>query len=263
MKQQPIGVFDSGLGGLSIANAIHAKLSNEDLIYIADSQFAPYGDKDLEFISSRAEVIVNKLIELKVKAIVVACNTATVNIISRLRARFSLPIIGIEPGVKPAVEATSSGHIGVLATQNTIQSESFKKLVSRFSSQTNVISQACPEFVHIVEHNLIGTGLALQTAKQYVEPLIEQGCDQIVLGCTHFPFLTNEIKKVCQDKANIIDTSDAVAKQLNRVLLEQDLLSDNKNTGTIDFYSTKQEVHAAPLLELLWPTHIKSKFVTL
>lgn len=257
MKQQPIGVFDSGLGGLSIANAIHAELPNEDLIYIADSQFAPYGDKDLSLISARAETIVNQLIELQVKAIVVACNTATVNIISRLRERFSIPIVGIEPGVKPAVQASQSGNIGVLATQNTIQSDSFKTLVQRFSTNTNVISQACPEFVHIVERNQIGSELAFQMAEKYVRPLIDQDCDQIVLGCTHFSFLTKEIESVCHQRAIIVDTSEAVAKQLKRVLVENAHLSDIAADGTLRFYSTKQTLTRVPLLQSLWPAETK------
>lgn len=263
MKQQPIGVFDSGLGGLSIANAIHTELPNEDLIYIADSQFAPYGDKDLAFISARAEIIVNQLIEHQVKAIVVACNTATVNIINRLRERFTVPIVGIEPGVKPAVQATQSGKVGVLATQNTIRSDSFKQLVKRFSTDVSVICQACPEFVHIVERNQIGSELAFQVAEQYVRPLIAQGCDQVVLGCTHFSFLTKEIELVCQQQATIVDTSEAVAKQLKRVLDEGKLLSDNSTSGRLSFYSTKQELTSVPLLESLWSTKTKSNYLSL
>lgn len=252
MKPQAIGVFDSGLGGLSIANAIHTELPSENLIYIADSRFAPYGEKSLEVITQRARSIVQYLLEQNVKAIVVACNTATVNIISALRQEFSIPIVGIEPGVKPATEQSRSKNIGVLATSSTLASQSFQALAERFSNEYNIVGQACPEFVHLVETNLMGTELAFETAKKYIEPLLQKQCDQIVLGCTHFAFLLPEIKAVCQQQANIIDTSGAVAKQLRRVLSEHQLLSTSDSFAHIQFYSTKQLHHITPLLEQNW-----------
>ena len=192
----PIGVFDSGVGGLSLLQCIREELPCEDIIYIADSGYAPYGDKSSEYIEKRSLAIVEFLVEQKAKAIVVACNTATAAAINKMRSIYSLPIIGMEPGVKPAISVTKSGTIGILATTETINSEKFRVLTERFCNNCEIITQACPGLVEKVEQISITDNETHKMVEKYVDALISKGADTIVLGCTHYLFLTNIIRKI-------------------------------------------------------------------
>ncbi len=237
---QPIGIFDSGIGGLSIAQCIQDFLPYENLIYVADSHYAPYGEKPSDFIEDRAFTLANFLLKKKSKALVVACNTATVSTIKKLRSKFSIPIIGVEPGVKPATQVTKSGVIGVLATRQTILSPSFHELVSRFSNGIQVEIQPCPGFVEQVEKIDLTGAFTIKLAEQYVLPLIAKGVDTIVLGCTHYSFLEPVIRKVAGEDMTIINTSTAVAKQTVRRLTEEDLLSPDNTPGKALFFTTSR-----------------------
>ena len=238
MQQQAIGIIDSGVGGLSIFKAIQQALPAEHLTYIADSKYAPYGDKSRTEIGQRVSSLVNVLKQQNIKALVIACNTATVNLIQQLRQEYQLPIIGVEPGIKPAVAKTKNNKVGVLATAATIQSPAFVKFVAQFSQQSKVVLTPCPKFVPLIEQQQLGSPTAISAVKEYVLPLIEQGCDQIVLGCTHYPFLKPDIEQVIAGQAELIDTSEAVAQQVKNIQTINNLLNKSPLQGKSTYLTT-------------------------
>ncbi|MBV1882053.1 MAG: glutamate racemase [Pseudomonadales bacterium] len=237
-ETSPIGVFDSGVGGLSVLHWIRTLLPNEDLIYVADSLYVPYGEKTKNRIQERALTITEFLVNEGAKAVVVACNTATVAAIPLLRAQFSLPIIGIEPGVKPALSQSKSGIVGVLATTNTINSESFQKLVSRYAAGRQVEIQACPGLVECVEEAALASRSTRELVQTYVMAVLEKGADTIVLGCTHYPFLLPMIKSLVGTDIEVIDTGEAVAREVKRRLDEVDLLNTKHRGGEEVFWAS-------------------------
>lgn len=252
MNNNPIGIFDSGVGGLSIASSIRDKLPNENIVYIADSLHAPYGSKSKDFIIDRSSLIVNSLLTLKAKAIVVACNTATVSAIQKLRNDFPVPFIGVEPGVKPAVSLSRTGVVGVLATEQTIASESFNNLVKRFSNRAQIEVKACPGFVDLVETINFDENDAEVMIKQYVFPLLDKGVDTIVMGCTHFAFLTSFMEKILGSDVRIINTYQAVSKEVVRKLTVENLLALEGNKGSELFFSSRVDRRTDPLFSKLW-----------
>lgn len=256
-NSRPIGIFDSGIGGLSVANRIREILPNEHLLYIADSAHAPYGEKTEAQIIQRATSIVDFLLEKQAKAIVVACNTATAAAIKSLRAKYNVPIIGVEPGVKPAVFNTSSGVIGVLATTHTLQSTAFNDLTKIFSTHVNIMVQPCPGLMEQVEA-LCFTGESTQTLiKQYLQPLLDKQADNIVLGCTHYAFLTPMIKKIAGTEVNIINTDSAIAREIARRLQVEGLLSSNTEPAESIFWTSGNRNMATRQLSLLWGETVK------
>ena len=261
-QTKPIGVFDSGIGGLSIAHAIKCEMPFENLIYYADLAYSPYGNKSQHIIKERSEYIVNFLVAQGCKAIVVACNTATVNTISYLREKFSIPIIGVEPGIKPAALLSKTGVIGVLATQRTISSESFQILKAKYANTVSIESIACPEFVSLVERCEHESEAALSAAEQYIRPLLSKKCDHIILGCTHFSFLKSTISKVIITEANIIDTALPVATEVKRRLQSLNLLNKRNILGKTQFYSNNNYTYLTTTLRHLWKHDVEiSKFI--
>lgn len=261
-KQKSIGIFDSGVGGLSIGRAIKNLLPEEDIVYFADIEFSPYGNKPQNIINQRSEDIVNFLIKQNCKIVVVACNTATVNSISNLREQVSIPLVGVEPAIKPAALSSKSGVIGVLATEQTIESDSFKLLESKYAHHVEIKTKACPKFVSLVENLNHNSQEAAEAAEQYIRPLLQQGSDQIVLGCTHFSFLTPAIKEVVGEGVNIIDTAIPVAMQVKRVLeklnLEKEpaLLAGKDSNPIIEFWTSGNADQVAKSLSKLWEQSI-------
>jgi glutamate racemase len=251
LVRRPIGVFDSGVGGLSVLRHIRSILPGEDLVYVADSAHAPYGMKSAEFIESRALAIAEFLVARDVKALVVACNTATAAAIHSRRARYDLPIVGMEPAVKPAVEATRAGVIGVLATSGTLESGKFAELVQRFGSQARVIVQPCPGLVEQVEQGDLAGPLTRRLLEGFVAPLLAAGADTLVLGCTHYPFLEPLLRELAGEQVAIIESGAAVARQLVRRIGETDFLSEEV-AGTVLFYSSGEPGQLAALLPRLW-----------
>lgn len=251
-NKNPIGIFDSGIGGLSIARRIRALLPYENILYIADSLHAPYGDKGESFINQRSSLITKFLLERNAKAVVVACNTATVSSIQKLRANFSIPIIGVEPGVKPAVFKTVTGIIGVLATTQTLKSDSFNNLTSSFSSDVKIEVQPCPGLVEQVESLSLESEKTETLIKKYVEPLLEKGVDNIVLGCTHYAFLEPLIRKAAGPDVCIINTELAVAKETVRRLEVADLLTTSTSPGSDEFWSSGDKKVADGQFSFLW-----------
>ncbi|MEH6565610.1 MAG: glutamate racemase [Halopseudomonas sp.] len=210
----PIGVFDSGVGGLSVLREIQQLLPAESLLYVADSGHVPYGEKPPEFIRERSRRIAAFLVEQGAKALVVACNTATAAAINDLRAEFNLPIIGMEPAVKPAALATRNGVVGVLATTGTLQSAKFAALLDRFARSVEVITQPCPGLVECVEHGELCGPAVEALLKRYTAPLVAAGCDTLILGCTHYPFLRPALVPLLPTQVQLVDTGAAVARQL-------------------------------------------------
>lgn len=227
----PVGIFDSGLGGLSVLRHIRAQLPLENLAYFADSAFAPYGGKPEAIVLERALSIAGFLAAQQCKALVVACNTATAAAVTALRERYPLlPVVGVEPGLKPATLCTASRVVGVLATERTLASARFQALEARLSVDTGVrfVAQACSGLAEQVEKGELRSPATAALVRRYVEPLIRQGADALVLGCTHYPFLLPLIEQAARQAggldANVIDTGDAVARQLQRVLNDRGLL---------------------------------------
>lgn len=234
----PIGIFDSGVGGLSVLRHIRTQLPTERLIYFADSGYAPYGDKPEEFVVERSFRITGFLRERNVKALVVACNTATAAAIHLLRDKYpDLPIVGVEPGLKPASAKTATGIIGVMATERTLASNKFHTLHQRLSDRTGVhfIMQPCPGMADLIEHAELDSEAIFSLVRRYLVPLIEQNADTIVLGCTHYPFIRHVIEKIAAEYGyplNIIDTGYAVARQLKHLLDIHHLNGEKEKTET-------------------------------
>lgn len=237
-RDQPVGIFDSGVGGLSVLRQIRADMPHENLLYVADSGYVPYGNKPTAFIIERALTISEFLLAEGAKAIVAACNTATAAAIHALRLRFQLPIIGIEPAVKPAVAMTRTGVVGVLATDNTIQSKKFTHLISRHEQQARFLVQPCPGLADCVEQgDLFGKEPRI-LLERYLAPLISAGIDTLVLGCTHYPFLSALIQEIAGANITIIDPSPAVSRQLRQRLISLDLISERLGVGNERYFTS-------------------------
>ena len=259
ISQQAIGVMDSGVGGISVLKHIHALLPFENLFYVADSLYAPYGNKTAEEITARCMILADFLIAQNVKALVVACNTATAAAIDELRETFDIPIIGMEPAVKPAAEASKNGVIGVLATAGTLKSAQFAALLESYGRNVKVVTQACVGLVECIERGELDTPETKALIRLYATPLLAEGADTIVLGCTHYPFVKHVIQEIVGDKITLIDTGAAVAKQLKRQLEEKDLLSASKQKAEIHFWTNSEAENASQVTEKLWGNHVDQR----
>lgn len=248
----PIGVFDSGVGGISVLQHIHALLPHEQLLYVADSRYAPYGNKTPQEIQSRCFEIADFLIAKGVKAIVVACNTATAAAIDMMREKYSLPIIGMEPAVKPAAEASKNGVIGVLATVGTLKSAQFAGLLESYGRNVKVVTQGCIGLVECIERGELRSDNTLNLLEQYCQPLLDEGADTIVLGCTHYPFVKPLIQQIVGKNVTLIDTGAAVAKHLQKRLAALDLLAQQHPAGSVRFWTNSQAADARLVIEALW-----------
>ena len=218
-KGGAVGFFDSGLGGLCILAAFKTLCPHESTIYIADSKNCPYGNKPAAEIVKLAESNTRRLLRRGCKMVVVACNTATAAAIDFLRERHpEVPFIGIEPAVKPAALRSKTGVVGVLATAGTFGGRLYNETKAKFAKDVTVIATVADEFVELVERKEISGVAAERVVRARIEPLLKAGCDKIVLGCTHFPHLKPLIEKICDGRAEVIDPSDAVARQARRVL---------------------------------------------
>ena len=260
----PIGGFDSGVGGLSVALIIRELLPHEDILYVADSHYVPYGQKSQAFLIERAHSITEHLISQGAKAIVIACNTATAAAAKSLRATYAVPIIGMEPAVKPAVLATKNGVVGVLATSGTLDSSEFAGLLERFTNpstdsstnsdtdKTKVITQPCPQLPEQVDAGEVNTEKTYALLKKYCAPLIAAKADVIVLGCTHYPFLKDQIQDIVGKDIILIDTGLGVARRLKAVLKEQNLLSSSKTKGSEFFWTSGECELVKSVIEKLW-----------
>ncbi len=257
VEERAIGVFDSGVGGLSVLAHIHALLPDERLIYVADSAFMPYGCKSDELVEERCMSIAAFFVEQSCKAIVVACNTATAVAVDRIRQKYDVPVIGMEPAVKPAVSHSLAGVVGVLATSATVASDKFKQLGLRHGADARLIVQACPGLVEQIEQGDLDGDQTRMLLHSYLDPLIEKGVDTLVLGCTHYPFVSHMIREIVGEDITVIDTGDAIARELRRQLLMSELLllaNDEKQDkpASIVFWSSGDVDKAEPLMSRLW-----------
>ncbi|MFZ1570306.1 MAG: glutamate racemase [Thiolinea sp.] len=257
-QSAPIGVFDSGLGGISVLREIHRLLPAEQLIYIADSGHAPYGSKSTEYISQRCLQLSEFLLEQGAKMLVVACNTATAHAIDTMREQLSVPVIGMEPAVKPAARLTKSGVIGVLATQQTVKSQRLQRLIHDYAHGVKVVAQACPGLVEHVEKGDFASLELRALLTDYTTPLLKQGADVLVLGCTHYPFLAATLHEIVGPTITILETSNAVAQHVNRVLAKHELQNSSEQQGLVSFYSSKVDAVHWQSMQLLWQQRLES-----
>ena len=237
MSYKPIGIFDSGIGGTSIFKEVHALLPNENCIYLADSKNAPYGNKHkteiLQFSIKNTELLINK----GCKLIIVACNTATTNAISYLRTNYDIPFIGIEPAIKPAALNTQTRAVGILATKGTLSSQLFHKTTDLYANDITVIEQIGEGIVPLIENGKLESIEMESLLGTYLEPMLDQNIDFLVLGCTHYPYLIPMLSKLLPKHVKIIDSGLAVAKQTQAILKAHNLLNNSSSKPTIDLFS--------------------------
>jgi glutamate racemase len=247
INNQPIGLFDSGIGGTSIWKAIHQLMPNEQTIYLADSKNAPYGKKSKDEIIALSCKNTEFLLEQNAKIIVVACNTATTNAIKELRAKYDVPFIGIEPAIKPAAIQSKTQTIGILATKGTLSSELFNKAVEIYQD-TKIIEQVGHGLVELIESGALHSKEMTQLLHTYLEPMIKENIDYLVLGCSHYPYLIPQLKKILPENIKIIDSGEAVARQTQKVLEDKvGLHTDGKNEAV--FYTNSEPTVLKEILD--------------
>jgi len=240
MKENPIGIFDSGIGGITIYKEIHKLLPNENIIYLADSKNAPYGEKSkdeiIEFSIKNTEFLLKK----GCKLIVVACNTASTNAVKYLRENYSVPIIRVQPAIKPAAFNSKTKIVGILATKGTLKSDLLYETSQKFAQGVNVIEKVGEGLVSLIESDKIHSLEMTKLLNKYLQPMIKKNIDFLVLGCTHYPFLIPQLKKIVGEKITILDSGEAIARQTKVILEQENLLNNSTVKKTQSFYVNKQ-----------------------
>ena len=252
-KSAPIGVFDSGVGGLSVLTEIVSLLPNESIVYFADSAHTPYGLHQASEIIDYSEAIVNFLLSKNVKLIVVACNTATGVAIRHLRDIFDLPFVGMEPAIKPAVQLTKTGIIGVLATAPTFEAEHFRRTKNQFAEDLKVKVAVGRGLVELVEQGKAVSGESKTLLERYLRPMIEDGIDQLVLGCTHYPFLIKVMREILPPEIIIHNPAPSVARQVQRVLAMHNGLNSEKGNSVYSFFSSGDREELDKMIKEILP----------
>lgn len=233
-----IGIMDSGVGGLSVLREMLRRLPGEDYIYYADNAWCPYGDKSPEFIIGRCRSITELMLSRGADAMVLACNTATAAAIASLRAEYDIPFVGMEPAIKPAVQSTGSGVVGVLATAGTLKGSKYLGTRDRYSGNVKVVEHVGRGFVELVESGTLSGERAEEVVRASLQPLLDQGADIIVLGCTHYPFLLDTLRSIAGPGVEFIDPAPAVARHLEEVLDKNGKRSDGTVPGTVELLSS-------------------------
>ena len=247
----PIGIFDSGVGGLTVFRAIERRLPNESLIYLGDTARIPYGTRSLETVRRYAMEDAAFILSQHVKALVIACNTASASAANLLREKFALPILGvIGPGARRAVAATRNGHIGVIATEGTVASGAYERAMLALRTGLEIISRPCPLFVPLTEEGWVDHPVTRAVAEEYLADLRATSVDTLVLGCTHYPILRPVIEAVLGDRLNFIDSGEAVADELAVLLEAEGLLCDSRAPRTEAFYVTDAATRFRRVAEL-------------
>lgn len=255
----PIGVFDSGIGGVSILAEIRQLLPHENIIYLADSAYCPYGTKSVELIRERTLKVTGFLTANGAKAVVVACNTACSAGLDQVRiSNPHIPIVGVEPAVKPAHNITRNGKIGVLSTNLTLQGQKFSILAEQFGNGVEILTQSAPGLADLVDSGKKDDPETIDLLNRYLEPLLEHEIDTLVLGCTHYPFLKKTIAKICGPDVIILDTGLAVARQTERVLRYKGILNTDDTAGKINFHTTGDAISVKKVLESVWNEKVES-----
>ncbi|HEX9012724.1 MAG TPA: glutamate racemase [Anaerolineaceae bacterium] len=248
----PLGIFDSGVGGLSVLRAVRARLPGESAHYFADQGHVPYGQRSLAEVRAFSEGAARFLLGRGVKLIVVACNTASAAALHFLRERFpETPFVGMEPAVKPAAETTHSGVVGVLATPATFQGELYASVLERFAQGVTVLQETCPGLVAQIESGALDAAETRQILERALQPMLARGADTLVMGCTHFPFVIPLIQQIAGPGVRVIDPAPAVARQVERVLASRSLLNPAKTPGRLNFYTSGDQNGLRALLPRL------------
>lgn len=251
---QAVAVFDSGLGGLTVLRALRERLPQEDFFYFADTRFLPYGDRPETFLKERGVLIAEGLARRGAKALVIACNTATAAAAEAIRAASSLPVVALEPGVKPAAALTKSGAIGVLATTRTLASDRFQRLVGNHANHVRVVAQACPGLAEAIETEGPESARVAALLDEFVAPLAAAETDVVVLGCTHYPWVAAGIAARLPSPAKLLDTGEPVARQLERLLLAGGLLGGGH--GRLNVATSGAPTAVSATIDRLWGTHL-------
>ncbi|HXF84657.1 MAG TPA: glutamate racemase [Anaerolineales bacterium] len=248
----PIGVFDSGVGGLSVLRALRAQLPEESVIYFGDQGHIPYGPRPLMQIRTFAEAITNFLLAQNAKMIVVACNTASAAALKYLREKFpNVPFVGMEPAVKPAAETTQTGKVGVLATPATFQGALYASVVERFAHGVELLQHTCPGLVQQIEQGNLDGAETRAILEEALLPMLEKNIDTVVLGCTHYPFVIPLIQRIVGEKVRVIDPAPAVARQVRRLLEAGGLRNESTSRGNLTFYTSGDAQAFKSLLPVL------------
>lgn len=249
MNNAPIGVFDSGLGGLTVWSELYRKMPEESLIYLGDGKNCPYGDQPREKVISYVDDAVRRLIDKGVKMIVIACNAATAVAIDYLRKTYPIPFIGLEPAVKPAALSSKSSVIGILATKATLEGRLFRETSQRYADQVRILSQVGEGFVELVEENREQSPEAEQIVGKLLRPMLEAGADRIVLGCTHYPFLAGVMRQIIAGRnVELIQPAEAVERQTEAVMRKFDLRAESGHLPTYEFCTCADEAYRQRLI---------------
>lgn len=261
--EQPIGIFDSGVGGLSVWLELQKQLPNENYVYFADSKNCPYGSKTENVIAQLATAITQFLINKHCKLIIVACNTATAAAIQQLRSQFKVPFVGMEPAIKPAALNTKTGVIGILATEGTFKGNHYKETSAKFASNIGTITQAGIGLVELVENNKTQSDEAIELLKKYINPMLNKNADKIVLGCTHYPFFNDSLNKIIPPSVEIINPAPAIALRTQQLLQENKLFNLQTKKGVSMFYSSGNTEVLQQLLNTYTEEPIKANKIEL
>ncbi len=259
-QDRAIGIFDSGVGGLSVLREVRRQLPSEDLLYIADQAHVPYGIRTREEVFGFSEGIVRYFLNEKVKLIIIACNTASAVALDILRKSYpALPFVGMEPAVKPAAEETSTGIVGVLATPATFQGALYASTVERFAKGVKILPDTCPGLVELIEQGKIDHPKTREILKKALVPMLEKGVDEVVMGCTHYPFVIPLIKDIVGENVQVIDPAPAIARQAGRLLTEYDLLTNGGDKGKTSFLTTGDPAELQEVIRLLldWEARVE------
>ena len=252
VTSSPIGVFDSGVGGLSVLRAIRAQMPEESVIYFGDQEHIPYGPRPMEQIRNFSEAITNFLLAQNAKIVVVACNTASAAALKYLREKFpDVPFVGMEPAVKPAAEHTHTGKVGVLATPATFQGALYASVVERFANGVELFQNTCPGLVQQVEQGNLQGDETRRILDGALLPMLGKNIDTVVLGCTHYPFVIPLIQQIVGENVRVIDPAPAVARQVQRVLESRGLKNEARAPGEVKFYTSGDPEELKSLLPLL------------
>lgn len=247
----PVGLFDSGVGGLSVAREIRRALPAEDLLYVADTAYCPYGDRPVDEVRERALAVGNHLQDAGAKVVIVACNTATGAALEALREALRVPVIGLEPAVKTGVARTRNGRVGVMATAGTLRSDRFARLVQAHAGGVAVTPQACPGLVDLIEQGHLDGDVLLARVAELTQPLREAGVDTVVLGCTHYPFVAEALRRALGPGVEIVDSGPAIARRLVQVLREANLEAA-PGPGSLRVSTTGEPGAVKPVVDRLW-----------
>jgi glutamate racemase len=252
MSTAPIGVFDSGVGGLSVLRAIHLQHPQENIIYFADQAHVPYGPRTLQQVQQFSEAISRYFLSQSAKLIVVACNTASAAALHYLRQQFpDTPFVGMEPAVKPAAEHTQSGVVGVLATPATFQGELYASVVERFANGVELMQNTCPGLVEQIERGNLAGERTREILTQALAPMLKAGIDTVVLGCTHYPFVIPLIQEIVGPQVRVIDPAPAIARQIGRLLDQGQLHNPSIEKGDTRYYTSGSLKHCKKMLPAL------------